>query len=632
MASGGTVFPEGQAIGSTWNMDLVKRIYEATAREGRAVGVHQMFTLVIEPNRDPRLGRNEEGYSEDPYLCSRIAEMIVAGTQGDDVSAPDRVVAGLCHYPGQSQPVGGLERGAMEISERTLREVFLPPWVAGIKKAGALGVMATYPAIDGVPAHSSDFLLTQILRNELGFRGIVTGEGSGITTLVYERVAANQKEAGAMALHAGVDVGISFEDGYMAPLIESVKEGTVPMSLIDRAVARILRMKFLQGLFEDPYVDPDLAETVVHSQEHRVLALEAAREGIVLLRNEGNLLPLNKELRKVAVIGPNAKHERNLLGDYIANVILQDVTTVVDGIEAVVSPRTRVEYLKGCNVIGEDVNEISLARNLARSADVAVVVIGENERKGPLGTNGEARDVISLDLTGLQEDLVKAVFETGTPTVVVLVNGRPLSIRWIAENIPAVVEAWLPGEKGGQAIAEVLFGDYNPNGKLPITFPRHVGQLPMYYNQMPSKAYSLERRGYVDMSGEPLWEFGYGLSYTTFEYSNLFLEPDLIPPSGEVQVSFKVKNTGQRPGKEVAQLYVNDVVSSVSTPIKELAGFEKVSLEPGEEKQVSFVLNEEHLALLDRQLGRVVEPGEFEVMVGSSSQDIHLEGSFEVGN
>jgi len=630
MCSGGTIFPEGPALGSTFNMELLERIYAATAREARAVGIHQLFTLVVEPNRDPRLGRNMEGYSEDPYLCSRIAESIVRGVQGDDVVRLDKAVAGLCHYPGQSQPVSGLERGAMEVSERMLREVFLPPWVAGIRKRGALGVMATYPSIDGVPAHSSDWVLTKILREELGFQGLVLSEGGGIDTPAYERVAANQKEAGQQAIRAGVDVGISFEPGYMRDLIESVREGKVAMADIDRAVRRILRQKFRLGLFERPYVDANHAVSGLPRDEHRQLALQAAREGIVLLKNEKNLLPLNKTLRSIAVIGPNADHGRNLLGDYTSKTILQHIVTVLEGIKAKVAPQTEVVYVKGCNVIGVAVNEIDKAREAARKADVAIVVVGENERRAPDGTNGEGKDVASLDLTGMQEDLIRAVHGTGTPTVVVLVNGRALSIRWTAENVPAIVEAWIPGEQGGHAIADVLFGDYNPSGRLPVTVPRHVGQLPVYYNHRPSKAYWTNRVNYVDMKSSPLWEFGHGLSYTRFEYSNLRVEPVVIGPTGEVKVRADVKNAGERAGEEVVQLYVDDVVSSVSTPVKELKGFRKITLQPGETKTIEFILTRAELALLDRNMKWVVEPGTFEVMVGASSADIRLKGSFEV--
>jgi beta-glucosidase len=635
MASGGTIYPEGPALGSTWNMDLIRRVYEATAREGRAVGIHQLYTLVIEPNRDPRLGRNQEGYSEDPYLCARMAEVIVRAIQGDDVSAPDKAVAGLAHYPGQSEPVSGLERGAMEISDRTLREVFLPPWVAGIKKAGALGLMATYPAIDGVPAHASEKLLTTVLRGELGYEGLVLGEGGGISTLLYEGLARDQKEAGQLALKAGLDVGISYERGYMQDLVESVREGLIPESLVDRAVRRILELKFRLGLFDRPYVDPDGAVNIVHNKEHQALALEAAREGIVLLKNDNNLLPLRKDLRSIAVIGPNADHARNQLGDYTSTVVLQEVVTVLQGIRNSVSPQTRVTYVKGCDVVGEDTSEIPKAREAAREADVAIVVVGENEWQTPgkKGTNGEGYDVASLDLTGLQEELVRAVFETGTPTVVVLINGRPLSIRWISENVPAILEPWICGEKGGQAVADVLFGDYNPNGKLPITVPRHSGQLPVYYNYKPSKEYWIRHgwgKPYADMSPEPLYEFGFGLSYTTFEYNNLRFDRSQIRPAGQVKVSVDVRNTGRREGAEVVQLYIRDVLSSVVTPVKQLRGFEKVSLKPGESKTVEFALGQEELALLDRNHQWVVEPGEFKVMVGSSSKDIRLEGSFEV--
>lgn len=631
MCSGGTIFPEGMAIGSTWDMNLVQRIYEVAAREGRGVGIHALFTLVVEPTRDPRLGRNEEGYSEDPFLCSRISESIVKATQGSSISAVDKLVAGLCHYPGQGQPVGGHERGAMEISERTLREVFLPPWVAGITKTGALGVMATYPAIDGVPVHKSEKILTKILRDELGFQGLVLSEGSGISTLLYEHVAADAKESGQLSLKAGVDVGISFEDAYMNLLRDSVREGKVPVELIDRAVRRILWLKFRLGLFENPLVDVERAVKVSHTKESQDLALLAAREGIVLLKNERSLLPLKKSIKSIAVIGPNANHERNQLGDYIANTILQKVVTVLEGVKSKVSPETKVEYVKGCEVFKGNLNEIAAAQAAAKRSEVAIVVVGENERRAAnqLGTDGEGKDVASLDLTGLQEQLVKAVYQTGTPTIVVLINGRPLTIPWIAENVPAILEAWNCGEKGGEAVADVLFGDWNPSGRLPVTIPRHVGQYPFYYNYMPSRAYWM-KSGYVDMSFAPLYEFGYGLSYTKFEYSNLQITPQETGARGDVRVSVDVKNTGGRAGSEVVQLYLNDQVSSVTRPIKELKGFEKISLGSAEKKTVRFKLTPEELSFLDENLVRVVEPGKFNVMVGASSADIRLNGSFTV--
>ena len=635
MCSGGTIFPEGLAIGSTWNMDIVQNIYTIAAREARAVGIHQLFTLVIEPNRDPRLGRNQEGYSEDPYFCSRMAENIVKAVQGNDISAKDKTVAGFCHYPGQSQPASGLERGAMEISERTLREVFLPPWEAGIKKGGALGVMATYPAIDRIPTHGSEFILTQILRNELGFKGLVLSEGGGLSTLAYMGLAKNEKETGELAIKAGLDVGISFEDGYLKPMIENVNEGKVSMELIDRAVRRILEQKFRLGLFENPYVSPKYALQVTHTKESQKVALNAAHEGIVLLKNENNALPLKKNIKKIAVIGPNADNELNQLGDYTARVVLQDIVTVLDGVKAKVSQGTTVKYLKGCNVIGNEINEISSARKLAKNSDLAIVVLGENEWQAPnhTGTNGEGYDVASLDLTGLQEDLLKAVYETGTPTILILINGRPLSIRWAAEKIPAIIEAWLPGELGGNAVADIIFGDVNPSGKLPVTVPRHVGQLPSYYNFMPSKEEWIEHgwgKAYADMPATPLWEFGFGLSYTKFDFSNLQINSKTIGTYGEVTLIVDVKNTGDRQGNEVVQLYIRDLIASVTVPVKELKGFQKIMLDPGEMKTVEFKLNHDDLAFYNKSMELVVEPGTFKIMVGSSSEDIRVKGEFEV--
>ncbi len=635
MCSGGTIFPEGLALGSTWDMALFDEVYAAAAREARAIGVHQIFTLVVEPNRDPRLGRNQEGYSEDPYLVSRIAETIVRAVQGRDVSAPDKVVSGLCHYPGQSQPVSGLERGAMEVSERMLRETFLPPWVAGIRGQGALGVMATYPAHDGVPVHASEKLLTRILRDELGFEGLVLSEGGGLGTLIYEGLAPSMREAGPLALKAGVDVGISYENAYMRDLIENVRQGKVPEALVDRAVRRILRQKMRLGLFEKPLVDPDRAVATVHAAEHRELALRAAHEGIVLLKNEGDVLPLRKDLREIAVIGPNADNVRNQLGDYVARVVLQRVTTVLEGLRAKVEPRTRVKYVKGCDVIGDATDEIAAAVAAARAAEVAIVVLGENEWQAAAktGTDGEGFDVASLDLTGRQEELLEAVHATGTPTVLVLVNGRPLSARWAAEHVPAIVEAWLPGEHGGEAVADVLFGDHEPEGRLPITVPRHVGQLPVAYDCKPSKAYWLREgwgKPYADMSPEPLFVFGHGLSYTRFAYANLRIAPSSMKRDGTVEVSTDVTNVGKRPGRELVQLYLHDPVASVVVPVQRLRGFEKVSLAPGETKTVRFTLGPSDLALLDSELRWTVEPGAFEVAVGGSSRAIQLTGRFEV--
>ena len=636
MCSDSTIFPEGLALGSTFDLDLVSRIFRVAATEARSRGIHELFTLVVEPYRDPRLGRSQEGFSEDPWYCSSLAETIVRSVQGHDVSQPDRTVAGLCHYPGQSQPVSGLERGAMEISERALRQVFLPPWVAGIRETGALGVMATYPAVDGVPAHASAWLLTEILREELGFRGLVLGEGGGIGTLVYEGLAADQQQAGILALRAGVDVGISYEEGYMAPLVESVRNGLVDEALVDRAVRRILEQKYRLGLFEQPYADPDIAASRARTAPSRELALEAARKSVVLLKNDGGLLPLDRtKLKSIAVIGPNAANDRNQLGDYTPEHILHEITTLLEGVREVAGAGVRVDYVKGCEVIGDSTNEIGRAVEAARGADVAIVAVGENEwqAEGKLGTSGEGYDVATLDLTGHQQELVEAVVGTGTPTVVVLLNGRPLAVRWIAEHAPAVVEAWQCGEVGGKAIAEILFGDVNPSGRLPVTIPRHVGQLPSYYNYPKSKLYWIQEgwgTAYADLSPKPLWPFGHGLSYTSFEYGDLSIDPPDTYGGGEATVRCVVRNSGSRAGAEVVQLYVTDDVASVATPVRELRGFQRVSLRAGETRTVEFKLQPKDLALLDRHLEQVVEPGTFTIQVGRSSEDIRLKGVLTV--
>ena len=642
MFSGATIFPEGLALGSSFDMPLVQSVYAAAAQESRAVGIHVLSTLVLELDRDPRMGRNEEGYTEDPYLGSRIAEAIVRGAQGTDLTAPDKVVALMTDFPTQSEPFGGMERGAITLSDRILREDVLPPWEAAITKSGAFGVMAGYPDIEDMPAHGSVKWMNDVLRNELGFKGIVVSEGEGFGTLLYEGIVPTQKEAGNLALHAGVDMNITYEPAYMAALIENVNEGRIPIELIDRAVRRVMELKFRLGLFEHPYVDVAHARQVVHSPQHQTLALDAAREGIVLLKNEHSLLPLKKTLKSIAVIGPDANDAENLFGDYSAQVVLQKVETILDAIKAAVSPSTGVVSAKGCSVNDQDKSGFDKAIEAAKSAEVAVLVMGEQSRKegeearnAPAPTDGEGFDVASLDLTGVQEDLIRAIQASGTPVVLVLINGRPLSIRWEAENIPAIVEAWEPGERGAQAVADVLFGDYNPSGRLAITIPRSVGQLPAYYNYPRSKAYWLESGwthmpGYVDMPGSPLYPFGFGLSYTQFRYSNPRVEPAAIQTKGTARVSVDVENAGKMPGTETAQLYLRERFTPVATPVKQLRGFERVTLEPGQKKTVTFDLGREELQLLGQDMHWRVVPGIFDVMVGSSSADVAAKASLQV--
>ena len=628
-------------MGSSFDLGLVNDIYSAAAAEARAVGIHMLSTLVMETLRDPRMGRNEEAYTEDPYLYMRIGETIVRATQGSDISAPDKVIAVLTDFPTQSEPASGLERGAIEVSDRSLRENFMPPWIGAITKAGGLGVMAGYPEIEDVPAHASVKWMNDVLRQEIGFKGVVESEGNGFDTLQYEHIVPTQKEAGLLSLRAGVDLDITYEPAYMGPLVQSVEEGYVPIALVDRAVRRVLEQKFRLGLFENPYVNVDHAVQVVHSQAHQDLALRAGREGIVLLKNENNLLPLKKVLKSVAVIGPNADDVMNQLGDYSPKTVTQHVTTMIEGIKAAVSSQTKVTHVRGCEITGEDKSGFAQAVAAAKNSEVAIVVVGERQHitngadTHGQPTDGEGHDVASLDLSGVQEELIQAVYATGTPTVVVLINGRPLSTRWTSEHVPALVEAWEPGERGGEAVADVLFGNYNPTGHLAISVPRHSGQLPVYYNFKPSKAYWTTQgwsghNGYVDMPGTPLYPFGYGLSYTHFEYSNLRVDPAEIHTGGEARVSVDVKNAGSRAGTETVQLYLHEKYAPISTPVKQLRGFARVALSPGGTKTVTLTVTPEDLQLLDIDMRWRVVPGDFEIMIGKSSADIPLQGLLKV--
>jgi beta-glucosidase len=498
-----------------------------------------------------------------------------------------------------------------------------------------MGVMVTYPSIDGMPAHNSSFLMTDILRGELGFKGLVLSEGEGVQTLIYDGIAGTEKEAGAMAARAGMDVSINYNQGYFREMVENVREGRVSMQIIDRSVKRVLQTKYQLGLFDNPFIDPEQAKAVSHTAQNQELALQAAKEGIVLLKNEKNLLPLDKNMNSIAVIGPNADNDMNQLGDYTSDVVLQDVVTVLEGIKKILPEGARVNYVKGCSVKGEKDLAVEKAVKAARISDVALVVVGENEWQAEenTGTNGEGYDAATLELTGHQQELIERVFATGTPTVVVLINGRPLAIPWIKEHIPAILEAWIPGEKGGDAIAAVLFGDYNPDGRLPVTFPRHAGQLPVYYNHKPSKEFWIKKgwgKTYVDLEASPLFEFGFGLSYTKFEYSDLIINPDSAFTGGNISVCASIKNTGDRSGAEVVQVYLRDRISSVVTPVKQLKAFEKVYLKPGEERKVCFTLTPRDFMLLDANMQWKVEPGDFDVMVGSSSEDIRLRGNFTI--
>ena len=616
VARGATIFPQAIGMASTWDPDLVREIGSVIAGETRAVGGHQVYSPVLDLGRDPRWGRTEETYGEDPYLASRLAVAMAKGLQGENLADGHSIVSTPKHFGGHGEPLGGRDSNMEGITERDLREIHFVPFQAAFEEAGALGAMPAYSMIDGVPCTASRKLLTNILREEWGFEGYVVSDASAIEGLYAKhRIAESLKKAVKLAVEAGVDSHL-WGPGFTEPLVELVQEGQVAEETVDKAVRRILRVKFLLGLFENPYVDPEHAGQVCDSREHRSLALEAARQSIVLLKNEGKLLPLAKDVKSILVAGPNAHNPRNQLGDYSGWSL---VVTILDGIKARVAPGAEVRYAKGCDVKGTSTEGIAEAVEAAKGSDVAIVVVGGSSWTVE-GTSGEGTDRATLNLPGAQEELIKAIHKTGTPVVVVMINGRPLTVNWAVEHVPAIIEAWYPGEEGGNAVADVLFGDYNPGGKLPITFPRAVGQLPLYYNYKPSgRAYD-----YVFTPFQPLFEFGYGLSYTEFNYSNLEITPETIGPAGKVKVSVEVQNVGDRRGDEVVQLYVNDVVSSVVTPLKELKGFKRVTLDVGEKMTVEFTLTPAHLSVLDRHMERVVEPGTFEAMMGG------LTGRFEV--
>ena len=632
MEYGSTSFPQAIGLASTWNPALVKRIFTAVGDEAGSRGAGQVFSPVLGLAREPRWGRTEETFGEDPFLVSRMGVAAIKGLQGDSYMI-DRhhVLATAKHYAVHSQPEGGTNTAPGNISERIIRESFFLPFKAAVQEARVGSMMASYNEIDGIPSHINPWLLDKVLRQEWGFDGSIVSDGDGLQMLVNtHHVAYNNADAAREALAAGVDYDLSDGSVYRT-LVDQVKQGIVPLSEVDRATAHILYVKFRAGLFDHPYVDPDYAEKVNNSAEHKQLALEAARQVMVLLKNEKNLLPLDlNKLKTIAVIGPNAADVH--LGGYSRDPGFG--ISILDGIRQRVDSKATVLYAQGCKITtapegfrgwwASDVKlvdpktqqaSIQQAVEIAKKSDVAVLVVGGNE-----STTREAwaeihlGDRDSLDLLGAQNDLVKAVVETGKPTVVILINGRPLSINYIAEKVPAILEGWYLGEEGGPAAAEVLFGDINPGGKLPITFPRSVGDLPDYYYRKPSA-----NREYAFSTREPLFPFGFGLSYTTFKFSNLRVEPKQILAHGTATVSVDVTNTGAREGDEVAQLYLHEEVAPVTQPVMQLKCFERITLKPGETRTVTWKVTPEMLAILDTDMQWRVVPGVFDLMVGSSS-------------
>ncbi len=635
----GTSFPQPIGLGATFDPELVERLYTMTAAEARARGTHQALTPVVDVAREPRWGRVEETFGEDPYLVARMGVAAVRGFQGDaSFAGKTRVIATLKHFAAHGQPESGTNCAPANVSMRVLREVFLPTFKAAIQEAGAMSVMPAYNEIDGVPAHANRWLLQDVLRREWGFEGFVVSDYFAIRELnerpefFGHHVARDGKAAAALAVATGVDIELPDPDCYLH-LAELVREGTVPESVIDERVRPMLRAKFRLGLFDDPYVDPAEAERIVREPSHRDLALEAARKTITLLKNDRGALPIDPlAIRTIAIIGPNA--DRVMLGGYSGEPLHS--STVLQAIRDRLPAGVEVLYHEGCKItVGgswsqdevtpsdpeEDRRSIAQAAAVAARADLVILAIGDNEQTSreawALNHLGDRPD---LDLVGRQNELVDAIAATGVPMVTLLFSGRPASARNVVAKAAAVLELWYLGQESGRAVADVLVGDVCPGGKLPITIPRSAGHVPAYYNYKPSA-----RRGYLFDSADPLFAFGFGLSYTSFRFASPRLERTEIGIGESTRVLVDVTNTGARRGDEVVQLYIRDVVSSVTRPVKELKGFKRVTLEPGETARVGFEITPELLAFYDIDMLFRVEPGEFRLMVGSSSRDADLQ-------
>lgn len=620
-----TAYPTSIGLASSFNLPMAYKIARQTAKEMRAMNMHWTFNPNVEVARDARWGRCGETFGEDPYLVAMMGAESVKGYQGDMDS--DDVLACIKHFIGGSQPINGTNGSPTDLSERTIREVFFPPFKAGVD-AGALSLMTAHNELNGIPCHTNEWLMEDVLRGEWGFEGFVVSDWMDIEH-VYDlhATAENIKEAFYQSIMAGMD--LHMHGVYWNEMVcELVREGRIPESRIDESVRKILDIKFRLGLFEQPFADEEKTMEVRLCQEHRQTALEAARQGIVLLKNDG-ILPLDaRKYRKVLVTGINAD-DHNILGDWTAPQKEENVVTILEGLK-MVAPQTDFVFVdQGWNPQTMSQSQVDKAVRLAAQCDLNIVVAGEHMFRGNWmqRTCGEDTDRSDLDLVGLQQEMIERIYATGVPTVVVLVTGRPLSVEWIADNVPALLNAWEPGMYGGQAVAEILYGKVNPSAKLPMTMPRSVGQTQMIYNHKPSQYF----HPYAVRPSTPLYPFGYGLSYTDYEYSDLELSSSEMAPDGSLKVSVKVTNVGEMAGEEIVQLYLRDRFSQVTRPVKELKDFTRVSLEPGECKTVEFTITPDKLMFLDKKMKPVVEAGEFIVMVGSSSADADLiSGSFWV--
>ena len=621
-----TIFPVPLAESASWDLKLMEKTAQVAAREARASGVDWTYAPMVDIARDPRWGRIVEGAGEDPYLGSLISRAKVRGFQGKDYADPERLVACLKHYAAYGAVQAGREYHTTEVPERVLRNVYLPPFKAGVQE-GAATLMSGFNDLNGVPVSGNKYLLTDILRGEWGFDGVVVSDYRSVKQLIYHGLASDEPHAGMIGAEAGVDIEMVSRT-YIENLPRLVREGKFPEKVLDEAVRRILRIKFRAGLFDDPYVDPEVQNTVMLHEDHRKIAREMVQRSIVLLKNKGQILPLSKDIKSIALIGPLADNQIDLMGTWAGKGKKEDVVTVLEGIKSAVSANCEINYVKGCEVNDNSTSGFAAALDAARKSDVVIMAVGESRE-----LNGEAHSRTSLDLPGVQRQLIQEISNTGKPIIVLLFTGRPLSINWVYKNIPSILLVWHPGTEGGNGIADVLFGDYNPSGKLTVTFPRNVGQVPIYYNAKntgrPADKDDRHTSKYIDVHWTPLIPFGYGLSYTTFKYSNLKISPDKVSPEQPISVSVDVKNTGNRAGEEVVQLYIRDLVGSVTRPVKELKGFEKISLAAGQRKKVTFTLTPDHLGFYNRDMKFVVEPGAFKVWVGPSSVE-GLEGNFEV--
>ena len=656
LAFGTTIFPQAIALGSTWEPQLIKEMSAVVAKEASSSGVDQALSPVFDVIRDPRWGRTEESYSEDPYLVSQMGVAFVNGLQGEPEITKNHIPEGklmatVKHFGAYSAPLGGINLGVVSLGDRELRNTHFYPVKKAIEDANVYVVMPSYNELDGVPIHSNKKVLRDILRDELGFKGYTFSDYEAIDFLTYHHdVATTKDEAGIMALEAGTDLEAPFALGYKN-LAALVKEGKIEESLIDEAVSRILTAKFKAGLFDRPYTKPVKIDDLVHTTESVALARTIAEESIILLKNENKLLPLDiSKIKSIAIIGPNA--DRMQYGDYSATKNKATGVTILEGIKTAVGENIKIRYAEGVHVSNLDKSGIAEAVAAAEKSDVVILAIGGTHKalggvgwEGPKSsfesdddninppTGGEGYDRTSLMPPGVQPELIRAIYATGKPIVLVMVHGRPYSIVWENEHLPAIIEAWYAGEQGGNAIADVLFGDVNPSGKLPVSVPRNVGQIPIFYNHQPSHRgfygkpgnKKVPGRDYVFETPAPLYEFGYGLSYTTFEYSNLRLDKDSYYLNDKtIKVSLRVSNKGDRDGKEVVQLYFNDIISSVATPVKLLKGFKKIYLKKGETKEVELELPIQEMGLWNIDMKYVVEPGEFDIMIGASSNDIRL--------